>query len=60
MPLSMFLCITVHGDARSVDLYTHSAVDPFAGLQTARTIEESGIVLLKNEREVWNGRPKRE
>ena len=27
-----------------------SVVDPFAGLETARKIEESGIVLLKNER----------
>jgi beta-glucosidase len=29
-----------------------SVVDPFAGLETARTIEEGGIVLLKNEKAV--------
>lgn len=29
-----------------------SVVDPFAGFETARKIEESGIVLLKNERSV--------
>ena len=27
-----------------------SVVDPFAGLEVARTIEEDGIVLLKNDR----------
>ncbi len=27
-----------------------SVVDPFAGFETARKIEEAGIVLLKNER----------
>jgi beta-glucosidase len=29
-----------------------SVVDPFAGLETARHIEESGIVLLKNDRAI--------